>query len=291
MDRVGARWHRWSGDRRHRDCRADEAPVRQRLRPDHRATAWRGVQGVWQRDLARVQGPGRRAAGALVHADVGRAGGRTLGRSPRVLHRRARTRAGDGPRAVDSAGEVLTAPADGRRGVRPDVQPGQVGLRALGDRAAGGRGEDRAGPPGGGRGRDRLHRGARPVHPRGQGRRPPGRDPWAHRGRVHPPRLARGRSGSAHACGGCEQGADNAGQVALDLRARPAPARGRRVRDLQHRPGATPRRGARRAVRRAAGCHPGEAAGPRDRRRQPRPVWRVVAPASRHHRPAARADP
>ena len=46
----------------------------------------------------------------------------------------------------------------------------------------------------------------------------------------------------------------NAGQVALDLRARPAPARGRRVGDLQHRPGAAPRRGARGAVRRAAGC-------------------------------------
>ena len=78
-----------------------------------------------------------------------------------------------------------------------------------------GRGAGRAGPQRGRRRRAGVHREARPVHPRGHQRGPPGRRHRAGRGRVHPPRLPRRRPRPAHPRRGREQGADPVREVAV----------------------------------------------------------------------------
>ena len=136
-----------------------------------------------------------------------------------------------------------------------------------------------------------LPRAARDLHPRGHGRRPPGRDPRPDRRRVHPPRLPRRRPGSAHPRRGREQGADPRGQVALDLR---------------HASCTSTCVAASETYNTALERHLVEALGVQfverpgvDREKRPvREIdgvdrelcERVVAPASRHRGPAARAD-
>ena len=120
--------------------------------------------------------------------------------------------------------------------VRPDVLAGEVGLDAVGGRAARGRQQviqqahdaavldalafledhaifTREGTD-----------GARQVETRG-----------LIAAAFTAPRLARRRSGPAHPRRGREQGPDPRGQVALDLRHGAAPVRRRRLRGLQHR--------------------------------------------------------
>ena len=91
-----------------------------------------------------------------------------------VVRPGARSRAGLGARAVRRAGSLLPAAADRGRRVRPDVQPGEVGLGAVGGRPARGRHADRAGARRCGRRRARLPRAGGDLHPRGR-RAVPGR--------------------------------------------------------------------------------------------------------------------
>jgi hypothetical protein len=63
-------------------------------------------------------------------------------------------------------------------------------------------------PSGGGAGRPEVHRGACPVHPHRTAGHPSGQRPRPGRGRVHPSGQPGRGPGSAHPCGGGEQGAD-----------------------------------------------------------------------------------
>ena len=84
----------------------------------------------------------------------------------RVLPRRARPRPGRRARARRHDRQAL--PAQDQRGgrVRPHLLPGQERLGAVGARRPEDRRGDRAGPPGGGRGRAGLPREQGAVHPR-----------------------------------------------------------------------------------------------------------------------------
>jgi len=101
------------------------------------------------------------------------------------------------PTASDACGSCGCATLPRRRAadrgrLRPRVNPGQVGVAAVGARrrhhAAGRR--ERA--PLGGPGRDRLARTQRGLHPHRRRRRAAGGDAWADRRRVRPPRIPAG---------------------------------------------------------------------------------------------------